>query len=307
VIEGPWKLAGRGAAWLAELIQADGSPRGGGDLRACYKTAIALQLSGHPRLARAVLGHVEHRYLLPGGDLDGAGVPWLQTYRTYPHAWLCCAAVMAARFDLARELSGFIASYHDPSTGGFFADEARTTQEIMTTSMAGLACLWSGRHELATATGGWLDRLYAAQPDLTRGLYTSWSATGLVTRFEEPDAAGCFVNAAKPGQWYFQYGISAAFLAALAGATGESHWLGLARSFLAASEHCGPDRHATPQSGKLGWGAAWAGRRDLAESVALGLGALQNGDGSWNVSANIIETIDVTAEFVALLAFMELA
>lgn len=298
----------RGAAWLLNLVEPAGSLRGGSDLRAYYKTVPALLVSGHPAEAQRVLDHVEQRYLRAGGDLDGSGVPWFGLYRTYPHAWLCCGAVLGARFGLARELAGFLAGYHDAATGGFFAGEARVDQEIMTTAMAALACLWSGDHARARAAGGWFERLYAAQPEVTRGLYTTWRA-GQLVRETGPDF---FVDAAQPRQWYFQYGISAAFLASLAGATGEARWLELARAFVAASQHCGPDRHATPQSGKLGWGAAWTGQTAIAASVAAGLAALQNDDGSWlatgvyggaGAEADSV-TIDVTAEFVTLLGFM---
>jgi hypothetical protein len=121
------------------------------------------------------------------------------------------------------------------------------------------------------------------------------------------------VDASQPRQWYFQYGISAALLADFARVTGESRWLDLARSYLNASAHCHEDRYSTPQSGKIGWGAAWTGEAALVDAVAAGLGALQGGDGSWNGEGvydahpkpdNAVARIDVTSEFVALLSLM---
>ncbi len=313
-----WDSASRGCAWLLEQLQPDGSFRGGEDLRAYYKTPAALLVHGKTREAHRVLDYVEANYLRSGGDLDGTGMPWLPIYRTYPHAWICCAAMMAGRFDLARQLAHFIGHYHNPASGGFFADEARSTEEIMTTSMAGLACLWAGKMDLAIAAGGWLETLWKAQPDISKGLYTSWR-NGLVTEYPEADASGCLVDPTKPRQWYFQYGISAALLTSLAGATGEAHWLALARQFLHASAHCGPDRYRTPQSGKVGWGAAWAYRHsraaedlELVHQVSSGLIALQNDDGSWlatgvyggaTAEADSV-TLDVTSEFVTLQSFM---
>jgi len=313
-----WESAEKGCAWLLAQLQPDGSFRGGDDLRAYYKTPAALLAHGRVVEANQVLDYLEARYLRAGGDLDGTGVPWIGVYRTYPHSWICCAAMMSGRFDLARQLTGFIARFHNPVSGGFFADEARTTEEVMTTSMAGLACLWAGRHDLALAAGSWLENLWNAQPDVKRGLYTSWRQ-GLVTEYSEADAGGCLVDAAKARQWYFQYGISAALLSALAGTTGDARWLALARQFLHASAHCGVDRYQTPQSGKVGWGAAWTYRlsrapEDLAlvEQVVAGLGALQNDDGSWlatgvyggaNAAADSV-TLDVTSEFVTLQSFM---
>lgn len=299
-----------------QLLQADGSLQGGNDLRAYYKTPFALASTGHVAEAERVLDHIATRYLKANGDLDGTGVPWFGIYRTYQHSWLCCAAMMRGRFELAWPLSNFIAGYHDTHSGGFFADEKRSTQEIMTTSMAGLACLWAGRLDIATAAGRWLGNLFAAQPDLRRGLYTAWRG-GLVTGYKADEAAGCLVDAAKPRQWYFQYGISAALLSSLAARTGEQKWLKLARDFLDASRYCADDRYRTPQSGKIGWGAAWTyrlsqnpGDAELARQVCEGLCAMQNRDGSWLATGAYgveradasSEVIDVTAEFVSLQA-----
>lgn len=313
-----WSSAALGCSWILKQLEPNGSLRGGDDLRAYYKTPAALLAHGRVPEANSILDYVEARYLKPDGDLDGNGVPWFDVYRTYNHAWLCLGAVMAGRFDLARKLSGFIATRHNPASGGFFADEARTTEEIMTTSMAGIACLWAGKHDLALAAGQWLEHLYNAQPDLTRGLYTTWQ-NGLVTEYPEAEASSYLVDPAKMRQWYFQYGISAALLTSLAGFTGEDRWLSLARNFLQASKHAAADRYQTPQSGKIGWAAAWTYRlsRDpedlaLVEQVSSGLAALQNDDGSWLVTgvyggasaAADSLTLDITPEFVALQSFM---
>ncbi len=313
-----WQSAELGCSWILKQLEANGSLRGGDDLRAYYKTPAALLAHGRVLEANRVLDYVETRYLKPDGDLDGSGVPWFEVYRTYNHSWLCCGAVMAGRRDLARKLSGFIATRHNAASGGFFADEARSTEEIMTTSMAGIACLYAGKHELALAAGEWLANLYQAQPDLTKGLYTSWK-NGLVTEYPEAEASSYLVDPLKLRQWYFQYGISAALLSSLAGFTGEERWLVLARNFLQASAHAATDRYQTPQSGKIGWGAAWTYRlsrapEDLAlvEQVSSGLAALQNDDGSWLVTgvyggasaAADSLTLDITSEFVALQSFM---
>jgi hypothetical protein len=228
---------------------------------------------------------------------------------------------MRGRFELARQLRSFIETFHNSESGGFFAGEARTVEEVMTTSMAGIACLWAGNHPLAVAAGNWLRNLWEKQPDVRSGLYTSWQGGSLVTKYAEQDAAGCLVDPKKTRQWYFQYGISAALLTSLAGTTDNTKWLDLARNFLRASDHAGADRHQTPQSGKIGWGAAWTYRlsgdpvdRELSATVASGLCALQNDDGSWlasgvygggSATADSV-TIDVTAEFATLQSYMGL-
>lgn len=309
-----WASATLGAEWLLKSLNADGSMGTGTDLRAYYKTPGALLAHGHTREAHRVLDYIESRLLLPGGDLDGAGVPWYGLYRTYPHSWICTGAMMAGRFGLARQLADYIATHHNAASGGFFADEAHTIEEIMTSAMAGLASLYAGRLEIALKTGEWFANLYAAQPDITKGLYTSWR-NGLVMEHSE----GSLVDPAKPRQYYFQYGISAALLSSLYGATGDAKWLDLANAFLAASRHAGPDKYQTPQAGKIGWGAAWtyryskdATQLELVHEVARNLGTLQNDDGSWLVTgvyggatapADSV-TLDITSEFVALQSFM---
>lgn len=299
--------ANRAAAWLKALLDpATGSLRGGTDLRAYYKTASAFHANGLTTEADLVLDYIEQRYLRAGGDLDGDGVPWFSIYRTYPHSWICFAAVQRNRHALAQQLADFILTWQNPASGGFFAGEARDVEEVMTTSMAGIALHHAGRADAARKAGQWLRNLWNQQPDLVyKGLYTSWRNGALITEYAEADAAGCLVDVHKTRQWYFQYGIAAALLTQL----GEHD---LAREFLQASSHAAADRYQTPQSGKIGWGAAWAGDHELSATVAAGLCALQNGDGSWlatgvyggeTADADSV-TIDVTAEFATLQAFI---
>jgi hypothetical protein len=192
----------------------------------------------------------------------------------------------------------------------------------MSVSAAGLACLWAGRLDIALRTGRWLQNLYAAQPDRSRGLYFVWhSATGLVTDFPPAQAKSHWVDATQTAQWYFQYGIAAAFLAALAGATREPKWLALAQEYLRASRVCREDVYRQPQSGKIGWGAAWTYRlsgdpqdRQLVRAVAEGLHALQSPEGWWSAltlaeyqaARDPPPHLNVTSEFVGLLGIMEL-
>lgn len=314
--------ANRGAGWLLALQQANGSLEGARTISAYYKAPFALTVTGHNAEAERLFDYIQRSFLKADGDLDGAGVDWFEKYRTYAHAWLAIAALMRGRFEIAHPLLRTLVTYYDPQTGGFFATrqgslEREGNQEIMTTSLAGLACLWQGRLDLATRTGQWLNNVYNAQPDLSRGLYEVWhSRTGLITDFPESDAKAFLVDARQREQWYFQYGISAAFLASLSAATQEKDWLALARKFLAASKHCRGDVYSRPASGKIGWGAAWCYRlsgeeadRKLATTVTGNLRTLQNSDGSWSASgihrdspAPVREAdLDVTAEFTGLL------
>ena len=307
----------RGAAWLLALQEADGSLRGATALDAYYKGPCALTFAGHRQAAERLLDFAAQRFLKADGDLDGSGVGWYDRFRIYPHAWLLWGAIELGRSEVASALSAFLKRQYNDSTGGFRADAAGT-EEIMTTSLAGLAMLRAGQTDLARGAGAWLERVLAAQPNLQRGLLHVWKpGVGLT----EGDGSVWYrINAAEPRQWYFQYGISAALLADLSRQTGEARWLELARRYLHASAYCHEDRYRTPQSGKIGWGAAWtyalsglAEDKALVTAVESGLGDLQGGDGSWNgegvydatpAPESAVARIDVTSEFVALLSMM---
>jgi hypothetical protein len=311
------ETAERGAQWLLALLQDDGSFRGAPPLDAYYKTPCALLGSGHTEEANAVLDCVAERFLQRDGDLDGSDVPWYERFRIYPHAWLACGALQLGRPDFADPLVRFLVYRWNDETGGFRAD-ADGTEEIMTTSMAGLACLWAGKRDIGRGVASWLERVMSAQPDLRRGLYHVWKpGFGLV---EGDRSVAYLVDASEPRQWYFQYGISAAYLSQYSLVENDASCLELARKYLHASAHCREDVYRRPQSGKIGWGAAWTfalshspDDASLMERVIDGLCSLQCGDGSWNAegvyeaqpSANAGPRIDVTSEFVALLSFME--
>ena len=299
------------------MQEADGSLRGATALDAYYKGSCAFAFAGQNNAAGRLIDFAARRFLKPDGDLDGSGVGWYDRFRIYPHAWLLWGALELGRHETAAALAGFLERQYNDSTGGFRAD-ADGTEEIMTTSLAGLALLRAGRTDMARGAGAWLERVLEAQPDLLRGLLHVWKpGVGLT----EGDGSVWYrVNAAEPRQWYFQYGISAALLADLSRQTGEARWLELARRYLHASAHCYEDRYRTPQSGKIGWGAAWtyalsglAEDKELVTAVERGLGDLQGGDGSWNgegvydaspAPASAVARMDVTSEFVALLSMM---
>jgi hypothetical protein len=314
----------RTADWLVGLVRPDGSIAGAGSINEYYKTVFVLAEAGRSVAAERVLEYVIRRYLREDGDLDGGGCPWFDTYRIYPHAWLVLGAVLRARFDVVRRLLGFLDRFHDARTGGFYTNlaqrDAGGEQEIMTTGVVALAYLWAGRLDVALRTGTWLRNLLDAQPDLSAGLYTVWHAgKGLVRTYPETDALAYRVDARKTVQYYFQYGVPAAFLSSLYAATGQGPWLDLARQFLRASAHCREDVYREPQSGKLGWGAAWTYRltrdpadRHIAEAVAAGLLASRHADGWWS-AANVYQhdeavtgrpDIAVTAELMAHLGWI---
>jgi len=142
----------------------------------------------------------------------------------------------------------------------------------------------------------------------------------LVTEFSPETAVSHWVNAREKTQWYFQFGVPAAFLSVFSGAVAEPRWLDLGRKYLHASRHCREDVYGTPQSGKIGWGAAWTYRlsadeedRALVATVFQGLRSRQSPEGWWpgqsaygNPKAiKPLPSLDLTGEFSALLSWME--
>jgi len=318
--------AQRGAQWMLARLERDGSLQGASGLDDYYKAPIGLILTGHAQEADRLLDFVVNGYLQEDGDLDGRDLSWMESFRVYPHAWLTIAAMMLGRFEVAHSMLRVLSSYHDESTGGFFAtrqgrDQRQGPQEIMSTGAAALACLWAGRLDIARRAGAWFEHIYDAQPDLSGGLYHVWdSDSGLVTEFPQDQAISYRVDASQTEQWYFMYGISAAFLSCLSGATREKKWLELAQKFLRASGHCQEDVYRQTKSGKIGWGAAWSYRlsrdpedRRVAESVGAGLQTLQHEDGYWRAGVSVYDmqagktgeaSLAATAEFVTLLSWM---
>ena len=274
-----------------------------------------------------MLDYIAARFLKADGDLDGQGCEWFDQFRIYPHTWVAMAAIQLARFDISERLLGFLEKFQDPRSGGFYGTfeqrESQGEQEMMTTGLVAMAMLWGGRRERAGEVARWMKQLWEAQPDLKRGLYAVWhSRDGLVTKYPPEAARRYLVDAGELAQWYFQYGIPAGFLALYSGVAREPRWLKLGEEFLHASRYCREDVYLRPQSGKIGWGAAWTYRlnrreedRAIIEKVFAGLKATQSADGWWPQQAvygdqkvaESLASLDLTAEFIAHLSWMEAA
>ena len=320
--------AQRGADWLLGMMEPDGSLRGGTNVMAYYKPLLALASTGRLAETDRMLDYVVRRFLKNDGDLDGSGCPGgLEQVPTYLHSWILMAAALRARFDLVMRIAGHLERFYEPATGGYYVTiqdrSQQGRQELTTTSFAALAMLFAGRVELAKGTGAWLRRLYDAQPDLKRGLYTYWDRRdGLVTKVPTENPQRWFVDAGKTRQHYYQYGAAAVFLSSLSAATGDSAWLDLAQQYLHASRHCREDVYQFGRTCKIGWGAAWTYRlthdpddRRLIEVVQSALEDLQQPGGWWGPLADCPQLekakpkpcFEVSGEFIAELGWMECA
>lgn len=317
--------ARRAADWLVGNMNPDGSLRGATSINEYYKTVFALAVAGQVAAADRMLEYVSRSFLKADGDLDGAGCEWFEQFRIYCHPWVAMAATVRGRFDIAERILRFLEPWHDDQAGGFYGTteqrEKRGEQEMMTTGIVAIAMLWAGQTEIASRAADWMKNVWDAQPNLSRGLYFVWHREkGLVTDFPAAAAKSYMVDTKALAQKYYQYGIPAAFLSSFAGISRDQRWLKLAQDYLHASRHCREDVFRRPQSGKLGWGAAWTYRlthdpqdREIAYKVREGLAATQRSEGWWpqqnvyggETPATLTPGLDLTGEFLAHLSWME--
>jgi hypothetical protein len=306
----------------------DGSLNGATSINDYHKALAALKLSGRPVEGAVLYQYFRNRFLSPSGGRKEGGSPYVEPVRAYCQTWTLMAAVLNGQFDDIPRVARYLASYQDPATGGFFANDAerdtRGHQDLMTTGVALVALLWAGYAEPALRAAEWIRRLLAAQPDLRRGLYLVTDRKGsLVTDFAPAEAWSFFVDASggSKQQRLFECGIGAAALAAAYDLTQDPSDLKLGRAFLSAAHHC--DRvFEQLNCCKIGWGAAWLllrggtskDRNDL-HAVYGALSRGQHPDGWWGSSLNVYEnnrttgepSLPITGEFVALAAWMETA
>ena len=309
----------RAAGYLVARQRPDGligEPEWG--MGSYYKAVWALAAAGRTQNAARLLSWIGDNNFDPRtGDFCGPHPRGqaLEAIYPYPNAWLAIGAHRLGAFHISRRAADFLVTLQDPASGGFRAridvEPAKAPQDTMSSSQAGLACLFTGRLGNARACGGFLRTLMDAQPQPEQSLHFVWSRGALRTEFK-PEAAQFFVlRADQPRQWYFMMGIAAAFLCRLTMASGERTHVGLAQRYLDLAFHCTDAMYDTAQVGKVGWGAALvyqltgdARYRDLAVRVAGALLAQQNPDGSWHNTGGFTqqsETDEVTAEFVVLL------
>jgi hypothetical protein len=285
-----------------------------------YKVPYAFSLAGESEAGLKLLSWVRENNFAADGDFCGQfrRLPPHEFFYHYTNAWLICGAAKLAQFDLAHKGVERLVQWQHPSTGGFLtmgpASDPDGEQDIMSTGAAGLACLYTGRLDSAVKVGENLRLIYDGQPSIDDSFYFVNDGHGkLVREWPEDKEVWYVIRTAEEKQWYFECGLAALFLTGLYRATGSEEWLELARKYLDWVERCADDRYATPQSGKVGWGAAAlyavTGEdkyRDVAATVADYLCDSQDHDGSWINPA--LESparyvvMDVTAEFAVLLS-----
>ena len=283
-----------------------------------HKVPYALALSGQSGRGTRLCAWIAANSLDEEGDLGaafGRQGP-LSRYYHYGNSWTICGAQRLGQFSVSMRAFDFLTSLQHPDTGGFLRAGPRAglddDQDMLSTAMAGLAALYMGREEVATAAGRFLIRRWEDQPPSGALIYLS------VRRGEEPVRVfpdelvqEYTVVIGKPGQWYFVPGLAAAFLVRLWEATDDPAFLQVAQSYVQFCDSGAEDRYFLPQSSFLGWAAsilfAVTGNvnyRRITSSVLTSLIARQNSDGSWSSpslpSQFASARVDATAEGVIL-------
>ena len=254
-----------GIAWILERIRPDGEPPGAHDRNAYYRVPWALAVSGEREVAAAVLSWIERNALTPEGDLlPGApqGV-FTDRWSSYPLALIATGAWHLERYDTALAIMRVLRAYQDPDTGGAYAErpELRRSlrQDLFPTAQLGMTALTTGRRDVAERCFDWIARLYEAQPELPRRLFSAWDQAGLMTDIDPSLEFEVVTDFGRPRQAFYNPGIAAAFLVRYYMQTGENRAPELARNYLALSAAGTEEQFDYTQSRqicKFGWGSA---------------------------------------------------
>jgi hypothetical protein len=315
------QAAVKAVRWLLSQQNEDGSisPVDQG-VAAYYKVPYAFSLAGRTPEAVRLLTWVRENAFTEEGDFGGR-YPRIGAHLVYYHysnSWLICGAQRLGQFDLSLRGVDFLLTMQHPESGGFLTRGPDSTlsaeQDLMSTCTAGMACLYTGRLEEATAVGDHLVRVWEKQPVSSKRLYfTLHNGEQLITDFPAEDAMLRMVDATKPAQHYMIPGLATALLVRLWYATGDKRYLQVANEYAEFGDLCADDRYTTLPSAWFGWGAALlyqatgnANYQRIASTVADFLVEGQLEAGTWGdpeaVGAQDLHIIvDSTAELAILL------
>jgi hypothetical protein len=306
----------RGLEYLVRQQRADGAlgnPETEG-LGPYYKALWAFAAAGRVEEGNRLASWVARNVLTEEGDFAGdlRGKGFDYSY-AYPNAWMIVGAHKLGRFDISRRGMEFLLLLNH-ETGGFRIqrDNEDAPQDLLNSSQAGNACLFTGHMQQAKGVGRFLRTMYEAQPSPEQELFFVYKpGVGLRMDFPEERQRMHSIRTDTPRQMYFNIGIAAAFLARLTMATGDQSWSALGRDYLKIGFNVLDEMYETAQVGKVGWGSAlvYGTTGDqkmlgLMERVADAMIAQQTDTGGWdNTGGFVNEAIrtEVTAEFVVLL------
>lgn len=309
-----------GLKWLLSQQDTDGSfkPIEHG-LNTFHKIPLALAVTGQLERGSRLCAWVQQQILDEEGDFtkrfDREGP--LGSFYHYGNSWLVIGAHRLGQYGLSMRAADFLSTLQHPQTGGFLTMGPESSldgmQDIMCTSLAGLAMLTTGRLREAEAAGNFLISMYERQPKLgSQMLFVQQKGDRFVNEFPEDQARAFALTLRSPDQWYFVPGMAAGFLAKLYDVTGNDEQVRAAQGYLQFADSSGSDRYASPNSWWLGWGAAMlfavtgvATQRAIIESVCNSIIEAQMSNGSWSAGSLGYEPpapiVDATAEAIVVL------
>ncbi|NLJ35162.1 MAG: hypothetical protein GX358_02820 [candidate division WS1 bacterium] len=285
-----------------------------------HKLPYMLSLVAQGERATRLCAWVEANVMDEDGDFDdphGRQGPMQDMY-IYPNAWLAMGAHRLELYSMSYAAMEFLTSLQHPTTGGFLTagPEASLSdrQDILSTAVAGLACLQVGATTVAQQAGSFLVSVFNSQPSAGSRLYFYLEDTDkFVTEYDDEVATQYALTLNRPGQWYFVPGMAACFLVKLYEATGEQSFLDAAQQYVRFADSSGEDRYGEARGGFFGMAAALLyaitdvnAYADIAKAVADNIVSAQMGNGSWaEASMGYIPPapiLDATAENVIVLS-----
>lgn len=310
----------KGAAFLLHYQNSDGSlgPVEKGIFY--YRIPWALALCGESGPAMQVTDWIRRHMLTPDGELTGSASPNANANRqanTYAETCLAYGAQLLRQYDVAQRAMRFAQHFQDSVTGGVYLDRERTgpsdPQILYLTCQLGMSALLTGHRKSAEAAGDFLQRLWAAQPELPERLYTiATRDKGLVTTVPAGADRRHYVNESQDvRQYHYNGGMAAAFLVQLCQSTGDTKWLDLARRYQAFSMGSTERQFEVMQVCKSAWGGGLlyaATKEPIYRDWTIRMGdwfvANQNDDGHWENSPYLDphpllpSNLAITAEFI---------
>ncbi|MGE5532573.1 MAG: hypothetical protein ACM3VW_10710 [Bacteroidota bacterium] len=309
--------------WLLAQQDSDGSikPVEHG-LNTFHKVPYVMALTGQMERGSRLCAWIQQNSLDEEGDFasrthrEGP----LSSFYSYSNSWLIMGAHRLGQFGISLRAADFLTTLQHPQTGGFLTLGPESSldgmQDIMTSSLAGLALLTTGKVAEAEAVGDFLVSMYDRQPRLNAQLlFVQQKGDRLVNEFPEDQAPAFALTLRQPGQWYFVPGLAGGFLAKLYDVNGNQEHLRAAQNYIQFADSSGNDRYDGPNAWWFGWGAAMvyastgiATHRRIIEAVCDNMVESQMSNGTWAAGSMGYEPpapiIDGTAEAVVALTEM---
>lgn len=306
--------------WLMTQQQRDGSfkPAELG-LATCHKVPYALALMGEEERAARLCAWLVDQLMDDEGDFTKLypRTRLMAHFYLYPNSWIIAGAQKLGLFTLSLPAAGFIDMLQHPETGGFLragpAAGLNDEQDLLSTSVGGLACLYTGHVDNANRAGDFLVWLLDQQPRSNVLCMAVRNKEELVTEVPDESLARYYVYlVGQPDQFYAAPSLAGLFLVKLYEATRNDDYLTAAQFYVNFAETGGPDKYTSIYSGFFGWAAAElfaaTGNQNylrISTEVADALLEQQLENGSWlQASMSVDEESDVvdgTAEHIIVL------